>query len=1074
MIRSLGCALLLAGAVTPAGRAAAQMAPVVVDDFESVSAWSAHPADGVELAIRSDAGDHGHAMRLDFKFLHGGGYAVAHRALSLDLPDNYAFSFRIRGEAPSNHLEFKLIDDSSENVWWSVRRDVSFPAQWETFTIKKRQISFAWGPAGGGEIKHVAALEFAVTAGKGGTGSVWIDDLQLRPLPPPGSTFPPPLASASSQAPGYPAAAAADGDTATAWQCATADATPSLTLDLGGEREYGGLVVDWAAGRHPPDYDVEASGDGTAWRTLREVRGSNGGRDYVYAPESESRYVRVRARRVAAEGAGQPAIAMRELRLQPLAWSATREAFFQAIAQDALRGSYPRGMSGEQVYWTIVGTESGAPQGLLSEDGMLETGKGALSIEPFLYVGGRLVTWGDAQIEPSLDSGFLPVPSVRWSVGDLSLTITAFAAGDPSLSRLSARYRIANHGQVSALVTLYLALRPFQVNPPAQFLNMPGGTARVRSISSRAYAGGRIWRATLDGTLLFEAAACSAAFGAVPFDAGDIVTDYLRAGRLPPNGSVDDPFEAASGALAFPLDLAPGAQHDVDVQIPRPGVAAVPIPEPGDGDQAVRTALTESEEQLQRCHAEWQSRLSRVTIQLPDSSAAVVQSLRAQLAWILAGRVGPALQPGTRSYARSWIRDGALTCSALLRLGESEPVRAFLEWYAPNQYPNGKIPCVVDARGADPVPEHDSSGEFIYLVAELYRYTGDRTLMATMFPRVRKAAAYLDSLRQTRRSDEYRTADKREFFGLLPPSISHEGYSAKPMHSYWDDFWALRGFKDAAFLAGELGRKGDRARLEAICKQFEHDLAASVDAAMKRHAIDYVPGCADLGDFDATSTTIALAPAGAGGVLPRAAVERTFQKYYEFFRDRRAGTAWEAFTPYEIRTIGAFVRLGWRERANEALDFFLGYQRPTGWRQWPEVVWHDARAPHFLGDLPHTWVGSDYIRSVLDMLAYEREEDDALVIGAGVPLAWLHPAPGLVVRGLGTRYGTLSYTMQSADTVVQVRIEGGLRVPAGGIIVRPPLPWPVRAALVNGKSVKPSTAGEIVVSAVPATVLLRH
>ena len=34
---------------------------------------------------------------------------------------------------------------------------------------------------------------------------------------------------------------------------------------------------------------------------------------------------------------------------------------------------------------------------------------------------------------------------------------------------------------------------------------------------------------------------------------------------------------------------------------------------------------------------------------------------------------------------------------------------------------------------------------------------------------------------------------KRLFFGLLPESISHEGYSSKPMHSYWDDFFALQG-----------------------------------------------------------------------------------------------------------------------------------------------------------------------------------------------------------------------------------------------------------------------------------------
>ena len=52
---------------------------------------------------------------------------------------------------------------------------------------------------------------------------------------------------------------------------------------------------------------------------------------------------------------------------------------------------------------------------------------------------------------------------------------------------------------------------------------------------------------------------------------------------------------------------------------------------------------------------------------------------------------------------------------------------------------------------------------------------------------VARAAAYLDSLRAQRLTAEYRTADRREFYGILPPSISHEGYSAKPMHSYWDD-----------------------------------------------------------------------------------------------------------------------------------------------------------------------------------------------------------------------------------------------------------------------------------------------
>src|SRR5207244_4466476 len=190
-------------------------------------------------------------------------------------------------------------------------------------------------------------------------------------------------------------------------------------------------------------------------------------------------------------------------------------------------------------------------------------------------------------------------------------------------------------------------------------------------------------------------------------------------------------------------------------------------------------------------------------------------------------------------YARSWIRDGALMSRALLQMGHARAVRDFIVWYAVHQYDNGKIPCCVDTRGSDPVPEHDSNGEFLYLVAEYARFTGDTGLVRVLWPRVTRAAAYLDSLRHVDLAPEYR--------GLLPPSISHEGYSAKPMHSYWDDFWALRGYKDAAWLAALLGRP-ERAAIEASRDTFAADLRASVQAAMRAHSIDYVPGCADLGD----------------------------------------------------------------------------------------------------------------------------------------------------------------------------------------------------------------------------------
>src|SRR5690349_6659904 len=133
--------------------------PRLLDGFETISAWSARPADGVALAIRTDAGYRGRAMRLDFVFQVGAGYAIAHRDVAIDFPDDYELSFYIRGETPDENLEVKLIDSTGDNVWWVNRRNYAFPRAWRKITIKKRQLAFAWGPAGGGELHHAAALD---------------------------------------------------------------------------------------------------------------------------------------------------------------------------------------------------------------------------------------------------------------------------------------------------------------------------------------------------------------------------------------------------------------------------------------------------------------------------------------------------------------------------------------------------------------------------------------------------------------------------------------------------------------------------------------------------------------------------------------------------------------------------------------------------------------------------------------------------------------------------------------------------------------------------------------------------
>ena len=1048
---SIGAALLLVFA-------AAAERPKTLDDFEEIKAWSAAPSPGVRLDLSTDEGLHGRALRLDFDFHGRAGWAAARRAVSIDLPENYEFAFALRGEALANDLEIKLIDSSGENVWWSVRRSLPPPRDWQTIRLKKRHFSFAWGPEGGGEIRHVAALEFAVTARAGGKGWIAIDDLTLTALPPPGAPGRPPVLTASSSASGFPAKQAMDDDPTTSWRSA-GSGLAWLDIDFGERREFGGLTIQWEPNLFAQNYRVETSDDLEHWTVIRSVDAGYGGRDDLYLPESESRYARLRMFYGAGHGYG-----IREILVQPLSYSESPNAFFQAIAKDAPRGTYPRSFSGEQSYWTVAGVDGDKRTALIGEDGAVEPVKGSFSVEPFLFLDGRLIRWSDVETEHSLEEGDLPIPSATWRTGPFKLTITAFAFGPPGKSSLAVRYRVDNSGMRPTRGRLFLAMRPFQVNPPTQFLNGPGGAAPIRMLSWDGSA------VNLDGFVRVIVPRVEAAFGGARFEAGPI-PDVLAGGELPRANLVGGGFEYASGALAFDIVLPPGISDEVSLEFPL-------HPDPDDLQIAAPPPLTRQQaselfaRRLAECARDWREKLHRVEIVGPPSAQPLLRALRSNLAYALVERDGPAIRPGTRSYARSWIRDGALISAGLLRLGHAETVRAYIEWFAKYQDPDGRVPCCVDRRGADAVPESDSHGEFLFLIAEYWRFEHDIDFLRRLLPHVERAVSYIDTLRRKRRTDEYRVPEKLLFFGLLPESISHEGYSAKPVHSYWDDFWALKGLEDATDLAGALGREDLRARWAAVRDEFSRDLFASLSRTISSRGLQYIPGSAELGDFDPTATTIALDPVGLAESLPRRELLATFERYFDEFRRRRDGKAWDVYTPYEIRTVGTFVRLGWRERAHELLDFFMAGRRPAGWNGWAEVVGREPRQPRFIGDMPHAWVGTDFIRSVLDLFAWERASDGSLVLAAGIPAAWLREGPGIAVHHLRTPHGLLDYTLRNEKRGLRFSI-GRLAMPPGGIALRPPLDAPPRRVTVNGKAI-PFSGEELAVRSVPAEVFFER
>ncbi|HEU5297809.1 MAG TPA: discoidin domain-containing protein [Burkholderiaceae bacterium] len=988
---TLRLAQCLAGVAVWLLSAAACAQPQVLDDFSEAARWRAGASDQVKASVHGDARG-GVCLRYDFAGVSG--HALLRRELPLDFPSHYVVRLRLRGSGPANALQLKFVDASGDNVWWMHRPDYVPPRVSTELTIRQRQIEFAWGPTSDRVLRHSAAVELVVASGAGGRGELCFERLTLSALPPPGPR-PAPVVSTSPRH----------------WQ-----------VDLGERREVNGLFVRWPAATAGRDFDVQVSDDGQRWRTVRRVRGAGRELQALWLPpELEARHLRLAFARASA-------VPLEVAVMDPDQWP-TRNAALATLAKALPRGRMPRGFVDEQSYWTLVAADGGgAHAAVISEDAAIEPRKLGPSLEPFVIdESSRVWSWADFGVAHALRDGYLPLPQVHWARPDMQLAIETGADGTRERAQLIARYTLSNPGATRRRLTLALVLRPWQVNPPAQFLNAPGGVSRVRQLAWQDRA------LQVDGRPWLHALTPPASVVAAALDNGDVLVD--AAAQRPLHTLVDEQG-LASAALRWTFDLAPGQSRSVAVALPLVGDAAPP--ERADDDWARL--------RLDAVAAQWRERLNRVGLSLPADAQPLVDTLRSSLAHILMSRDGPALQPGTRSYARSWVRDGAMMVAGLLRLGEVQAAREFVQWYARFLFASGKVPCCVDARGADPVPENDSHGEFIHAVALLWRHTGDRALLRSLWPQVDAAARYMEGLRQSERGAANRVPSREMLFGLMPASISHEGYSAKPMHSYWDDFWALAGYRDAADLASALDERARAAELANQRDEFATDLGRSLQRAMAQHRIDHLPGAAELGDFDPTSSTLIFSPAGAEALVPRAALEATWARYWRESLERIEGRrAWDAYTPYEWRSVSAFVRLGQPQRGQALSDFFMRDRRPAGWNQWGEVVMRQAREVRFLGDMPHAWISSDFIGSTLDRLAYERDADRALVLAAGVPREWL--AAGVGVRALRTRHGVLSYRLQREGRLVHLSVDAGISLPDGGLW----LAWPGDDALPEAR-----------------------
>lgn len=1032
-----------------------------LDEFESKSGWDFIKSDGVNLNLSVDKGITGNALRFDYDFSKGTGYGGIQKLFPFDLPENYEFTFYLKAESPANNFEVKFIDSSGDNVWWMNNRNYDFPEEWKKITVKKRHIGFAWGPTDDRDLKRIDRIEFTIASFVGGKGTIWIDELKFEPLPPETGIYPEPIVTASSSQRKNKPALILDDLKESSWQSRKLK-NQFVHFDFRTRREFGGLQITWEKDHRAKSFDILISDDNKSWEKVYSAGSNHSDVSFIRMPETEARYLKINL----LDGSSKNRFGIGQVIFLDIKNSMSTNDFLRFTAQNSTTGDYPRYFLEQASYWTVTGVNNDMKEAMINEDGMVEVDKAQFSIEPMIKSGGKLYNWNNVQSNQSMnffedESGLGFTPSVTWLCDDIKFVTAISASGEANVdSRLNIAYSFTNTSGQQKDFEFYLLIRPFQVNPYYQFLNLEGGVGKIHSINSQEK--GR--KIAVDEKNLFSTIDYDH-FGAFTFDDGNMV-DFIRNSEIPDASSAFDPQGLAGGVMKYLIRLEPGERKEFFVVVP----FYDPVPE---NHELSNEKIAEDFKQSTEF---WRNRVDHIKFNLPESADRIVNAYKSNLAYILINRDKAGIQPGSRSYERSWIRDGSLTSSALLKSGIVEEVKDFIDWYADHQYESGKVPCVVDFRGPDPVPEHDSHGQLIYLIREYFNFTKDTAFLRSKNENVLMAVQYIESLIAERSTDHFKFGNDsiRAYYGLVPESISHEGYSEKPMHSYWDNFFIMKGLKDAVEIQKILGEQEHYESIAKTRDTFRVNLYNSFQLAMKTRKIDYLPGCVELGDFDATSTTIALTPCNELKNLPRPQVYNTFERYYEYFRNRRDGTIeWVNYTPYETRLIGSFIILDQPERAHALIDFFLDDQRPQGWHHWAEVVWKDYRIPRFIGDMPHTWVGSDFINSIRSMFVYENEYDESLVLASALYQAWIDSPEGISVENLPTYYGEISFSIKKEQTQYHFSIYGDVNPPANGIKIRNfnSLRLPEKIT-VNGIETNDFNEREISVRELPAEVII--
>jgi len=722
-------------------------------------------------------------------------------------------------------------------------------------------------------------------------------------------------------------------------------------------------------------------------------------------------------------------------------------------AKDHPEWPLPRWAKNKGLAWTMVGMENGIHEVLRSIDGSFGSTAWPFSVSVWLFdpQGKRVYAPENLSVSEchaALKNGYLPVSIYSFPAGSLKIESHLFVNSEGDIDADAVAYcgiTVQSTKPSPTGLKLVIAVRPYRIS---------SGTSVVKSVD---YDRESSAITVNDSISVFLDDQPERFLTAVASKDGDVSALLLK-GEEKPAAKVYDPVGLASGAVVIPLKFAESEQTwSTAIRIP-----LSPRESKADIEKIRKLSVAMQEEEVTQ---RWEKRLRSLGMNLHLPNKEYENAYYASLAYILISMDKGMLHPGPLAYDYFWYRDGAYMTNALLQAGFADLIKPILQVFMKPQLPTGEFPSIFDInyRGFGP-HEWDAQGQAIFALTQYYRYTYDKEFVKQFWTNIGKAVDFIKATRAQHLKPAY---EGTAVYGILPPSTSAEDLGPGTWHHYWDDFWCIKGLRDAAYLAGELGEKQREQEFLAEGYELLKCTRQSYMKLMRDSSMDWIPNGPE--DIYGTSMARGTGPAVWPGQILDASdsiVQTSFQRYFEKWIKPFGGAYLHQgrFWPYGFELAQCYTFLGRRDIADEIMKWHLEHQTFPGAYSWAEQI--DTTSLWFAaGDMPHCWVAADYMNALRAFLLYE--EGNRIVLGAGIPPEWLGPGKELSIDSAPTFFGTLSYALSvdSSAKLISVRMSGTARPPEGYVLRLPIMRERIESAKADGSPVDIAENGNISLNA---------